>query len=138
MEICHDAVCEGDRGAREGFTANGSRRGAIGSHIPEGDFGWRRGCTGVSINRDSTSFVRCSVVERARNQKGLANRIRQCVLGFVPVARSNKRVGHSLISIIRLHIRLAEPDFERSRVSCETGAYQTRSREFSRRLLVCD
>jgi hypothetical protein len=59
---------------------------------------------------------RCSVGER-----DLADGTRQRVLGFVPVARSNRRAGHSLISIIRLYVRLAEPDFERSRVGCETG-----------------
>jgi len=42
------------------------------------------------------------------------------VLGFDPVPCSNRRAGHSLISIIRLHVCLAEPDFERSRVSFET------------------
>ena len=59
-------------------------------------------------------------VESPRNQKGLANGIRQRVLGFVPVARSNRMAGHSLISMIRSHVRLAEPDFEHLGVSCET------------------
>jgi hypothetical protein len=46
--------------------------------------------------------------------------IRQRVLGFIPVARSTIIAGYSLISMIRSHVRLAEPDFEHLGVSCET------------------
>lgn len=69
-----------------------------------------------SISKEGAVFL----IEPARNQKGLANGIRQRVLGFVLVARSNRMAGHSLISMIRSHVRLTEPDFERLGVSCET------------------
>ena len=47
-------------GHAEGFTVNGSRRGAIGRDISEGDFGgvycMRRGCAGEPVNRVLTSY----------------------------------------------------------------------------------